>query len=379
MVYKSAAETATRLAQELRELGADLVVALTHQREPNDFKLATDLPPNLVDIILGGHDHFYAHTIINGITILRSGTDFKQLSYIEGFRNVDGCPEWKFDVVRRDVVSSIPEDRSMAKLVAQITSDLNLSLNKGIAVSSIPLDSRCSTVRQSESNFGNFVSDLLRSYYSADCALLSGGTIRGDQLYPAGILRLKDILGCFPFEDPVVLLRVRGHAIVAALENGVSQLPALEGRFCQVSNIIYGVRLDKSSGSRLTFVRLGDKPIDLHRTYTLATVGYMARGKDGFSSLNTVNSEVEVLVRECEGAQIVTILRQYFLRLEVPGTGSDRVRDFQSRTLWNHTCTGLSFEPLSPASEIGNATGGRPEVCFLPNRYIGTLLMRPVI
>lgn len=37
--------------------GADLVIALTHMRQPNDVKLAKQVPE--IDAVLGGHDHFY--------------------------------------------------------------------------------------------------------------------------------------------------------------------------------------------------------------------------------------------------------------------------------------------------------------------------------
>ena len=36
--------------------GADIVVALTHMRWPNDRKVAREVD---VDIVLGGHDHDY--------------------------------------------------------------------------------------------------------------------------------------------------------------------------------------------------------------------------------------------------------------------------------------------------------------------------------
>ncbi|KAJ5544459.1 hypothetical protein N7461_006763 [Penicillium sp. DV-2018c] len=321
LIYKSASETARVLAKVLRTQGADLVVAVTHQREPNDYKLANNLSPGLVDIILGGHDHFYAHAIVNGIHILRSGTDFKQLSYIEAFRKSDGLPGWDFNITRRDVVRSIPEDPDTLALVARLTSSLKAKLDKPIGFTVSPLDGRFSTVRQRESNLGNFVCDLMRFYYGADCAMMAGGTIRGDQIYPPGILKLKDLLNCFPFEDPVVLLKVRGHALLAALENGVSQLPALEGRFSQVSNINYGFKLEAPSGSRITFAHVGGEPIDLQRDYVLATRGYMARGKDGFASLliQAEGGEVEELVSEESGVLISTILRQYFLSLKVLG------------------------------------------------------------
>lgn len=294
---------------------------MTHQREPNDHKLAENLSPDLVNIILGGHDHFYAHSIVNGIHVLRSGTDFKQLSYIEAYRKPNNLPGWDLNITRRDVVRSIPEDPDTVAMVARLGSSLKAKLEKPIGFTVSPLDGRFSTVRQRESNLGNFVCDLMRSYYAADCAIMAGGTIRGDQIYPPGILKLKDLLNCFPFEDPVVLLRVRGHALLAALENGVSQLPALEGRFSQVSNISYGFKLEAPSGSRITFALVGGEPIDMQRDYVVATRGYMARGKDGFRSLliKAEGGQAEELVSEENGVLISTILRQYFLSLKVLG------------------------------------------------------------
>ena len=264
LIYKSATKTALELAPRLREQGADLVVAVTHQREPNDNKLAQNLPPGTVDIILGGHDHFYAHSIINGTHVLRSGTDFKQLSYIEAWRKSDGSG-WDFSIDRRDMIRAIPEDPATVNLVERVTSSLKAKLEKPIGFTVRPLDGRFSTVRQKESNLGNFVCDLMRYYYAADCAMMAGGTMRGDQVYPPGIIRLKDILNCFPFEDPVVLLRVKGDALFEALENGVSQLPAMEGRFTQVSNISFGFKPSAPPGSRITFANIGSKPIDYDR------------------------------------------------------------------------------------------------------------------
>lgn len=321
LIYKSASATAKELAPRLREQGAELVVVVSHQREPNDNKLAKSLPLGLVDIIVGGHDHYYAHAVVNGTHVLRSGTDFKQLSYIEAFRKSGTGAGWDFNIIRRDVMRSIPEDAETVAMVDRLTCSLKAKLEKPVGYTVSPLDGRFSTVRQRESNLGNFVCDLMRYYYAADCAIMAGGTIRGDQIYPAGVIRLKDLLNCFPFEDPVVLLRVRGQALLDALENGVSQLPALEGRFTQVSNIAFGFKLDGPSGARVTFARVGGKPIDLEREYTLATRGYMARGKDGFSSLlvKSEGGEVEELVCEENGVLISTILRQYFLSLKVLG------------------------------------------------------------
>jgi len=42
---------------------------------------------------------------------------------------------------------------------------------------------------------------------------------------------VKDITNCFPFEDPVVVIKVSGKGLLDALENGVSLYPAQEGGF----------------------------------------------------------------------------------------------------------------------------------------------------
>lgn len=309
------------LVPGLREQGAEIIIAVTHQREPNDIKLAEKTPPGLIDIILGGHDHYYAHSVVNGTHILRSGTDFKQLSYIEAWRKRDGSGGWDFNITRRDIVRTIPPDHETTNLVIKLTSALKSKLEKPIGYTASPLDARFTTVRTRESNLGNFVCDLMRFYYDAECAIMAAGTIRGDQVYPPGILRLKDILNCFPFEDPVVVLNIQGKNIVDALENGVSQLPGLDGRFPQVSNITFGFNPSAPPGSRISWVKVGGKPIELERYYVMATRGYMSRGKDGYVSLlvKSAGGEVEELISEENGILISTILRQYFLSLKVLG------------------------------------------------------------
>lgn len=278
LIYKSASATAKELVPKLREQGADMVVCLSHMREPNDKKLA-DQTDGLMDIILGGHDHTYSHSFIKGTHVLRSGTDFKQLSYIEARRKTNDQQGWDFDIWRRDITSEIKEDPETLVLVSKLTSKLQRSLSRVIGWTATPLDGRFRTVRMGESNLGNFVCDILRHHHEADCAIMAAGTIRGDQVYPPGAIRIKDVTTCFPFEDPAVLLRVTGQAIWDALENGVSLYPALEGRFPQVSNIVFEFDPKRGRGGRLIYLNIGGKPYQRSKKYLLATRGYMGRGK----------------------------------------------------------------------------------------------------
>lgn len=50
--------------------GCELIVALTHMRTPNDFKLANNASD--IDIILGGHDHVCENNVVNEILFIHS-------------------------------------------------------------------------------------------------------------------------------------------------------------------------------------------------------------------------------------------------------------------------------------------------------------------
>ncbi|KAF2130271.1 5'-nucleotidase-like protein [Dothidotthia symphoricarpi CBS 119687] len=358
IIYKSASETAKELIPGLKEQGAEIIVCVSHQREPNDNKLAEHTGGDLIDIILGGHDHYYSFSLINGTHVLRSGTDFKQLSHIEAWRKPEG-KGWDFKIIRRDVVSSIPQDKAAMALVDEQTQKIRKRLDKPIGYTAAPLDARFTTVRTRESNIGNFVCDLMRYYYSADCCIMASGTIRGDQVYPPGVLKLRDIVNCFPFEDPVVVLKVTGKAIQEALENGVSNYPALEGRFPQVSNISFEVDYSKKPMERISNVFIDGKPVDETHEYVLATRGYMGRGKDGYTSLliEEEGGVAKEIVSEENGVLISAILRQYFMSLKVLGkwkrwgnSMNTKFASIQTNLQTNHQHTFHEASPTSPTA-----------------------------
>lgn len=150
---------------------------------------------------------------------------------------------------------------------------------------------------------------------------MAAGTIRGDQIYPPGVLKVKDILNCFPFEDPCVVIALKGECILQALENGVSKYPALEGRFPQISGMRMTFDPKLEPGKRCSDVHIGGKPIVLNKEYTLATRDYMVRGKDGFTSLmlEEEGGTARSIVSEENGLLISMILRQYFMSLKALG------------------------------------------------------------
>lgn len=191
LIHTDPVVSAKKLIPGLRAQGAEIIIALCHQREHHDVRLAQETPEGLIDLVLSGHDHHYRQARVRSTQILCSGSDYKQLSYIEASRT---DTKWDFNITRRDVNSAVPEDPYTVALMDKLFSSLQGKLQKVIGYTAVPLDTRFATVRASESNMGNFVSDLMRFYYNTDCAMLVGGTIRADTVYPPGILRLKDIV-----------------------------------------------------------------------------------------------------------------------------------------------------------------------------------------
>ena len=88
LIHTDTAVTARELIPELRAQGAEMIIALCHQREAHDTRLAQEVPE--IDIILSGHDHHYRQSKVRETLVLCSGSDYKQLSYIEAVRTTSG-------------------------------------------------------------------------------------------------------------------------------------------------------------------------------------------------------------------------------------------------------------------------------------------------
>lgn len=115
---------ADRLCKELRENGAELVIALTHMRWPNDIRLAKEAKG--LDLILGGHDHEYEVREVKGVWIVKSGSDFRHLSRVDIRKKADMTYEYTID--RKDVLKVIHEDQGIKSIVDKYNDNIQVSL-----------------------------------------------------------------------------------------------------------------------------------------------------------------------------------------------------------------------------------------------------------
>lgn len=144
-------------------------------------------------------------------------------------------------------------------------------------------------VRTQETNLGNLICDIMVAHTGADLAMTNGGGLRAS--VGVGPITLEDVLEIHPFGNLVVTLEMTGAQILEALENGVSQFPATDGRFLQVSNIRYSFNPNLPSGERILEVLYKGEPLCMDSTFVVATNGFLAAGGDEY----TVMEESELL------------------------------------------------------------------------------------
>jgi 2',3'-cyclic-nucleotide 2'-phosphodiesterase (5'-nucleotidase family) len=104
------------------------------------------------------------------------------------------------------------------------------------------------------------------------------------------------VLTVLPFGNIVVTLSVNGAELKAMLENGVSAMPAANGKYPQVSGLCFSYNIAAAVGSRVTgAVRQAEDgsctgaPIDLTAgsTYQIAENDFMASGGDGYQNFTS--------------------------------------------------------------------------------------------
>jgi 2',3'-cyclic-nucleotide 2'-phosphodiesterase (5'-nucleotidase family) len=125
----------------------------------------------------------------------------------------------------------------------------------------------------------------MRAYAGTDVALMNGGGIRTDAVYPAGPITRKAIIAFLPFGNALVSVKITGAALKAALENGVSQVEAGAGRFPQVSGLRFTWSRHRPVGARILTVTINGQPLSATQIYTVATNDYMLGGGDGYTAL----------------------------------------------------------------------------------------------
>ena len=332
--YIDLVDEARRLAKQLlEEQHCDVIIAVTHSREANDFLLAEQVDD--IDIIAGGHDHHYSAKVINGTLVLNSGTDFRDFTeiWIE-FPDAGVAPpeagasvtsrrfppgSLSFHHTRHSIVLDDQEADDIKALVDHHSGDLRRRQAATIASLETALDSRAPHVRGRETAVGNFVADIIRTATKSDAVLINGGSLRADEVQGPGDFTLGDLMRLCPMQTGLPTVSITGTLLANALDHAVASVPKTAGTFPVVSGIHFEYDASKAPGSRVdrASIQVKGEPIDLEKTYRVTTTDYMFGGGDGFTSLDHNSEEVNVVV-DLENAPVLPmLLRNHFRKVEV--------------------------------------------------------------
>jgi 5'-nucleotidase / UDP-sugar diphosphatase len=287
LAFQPAVAVMRAQCEALQRDGAELVIAVMHADRSQALALART---NVADVILTGHTHDLFIDFDGRTLVVESSYDAHYVTVVDlnleikrqgNQREVAWWPQ--FRVIDTATVTPDPE---VGAAVAGFERLLNSEMDVPLGTVAVELDSRVATVRGHEAAIGNLIADAMRARGHADAAIMNGGGIRAGKVYPPGSpVTRRDVLAELPFGNHLVVVAVKGSDLRAAIENGLSRLPAIAGRFPQVSGMRIEYDPQQPAGSRVVSIAVGGAPLDPDRMYKLATNDFMARGGDGYTSL----------------------------------------------------------------------------------------------
>ncbi|MFL5924912.1 MAG: 5'-nucleotidase C-terminal domain-containing protein [Gaiellaceae bacterium] len=309
-------------AASLKAQGVNTIVAIGHLGATNGTLTSptgplVDLADNVtnVDAVIGDHTDFQVvSSRPNGVLVTENrskGIRFTRVRLVIDtkakqvvYKTADFHKPWDIGVT---------PDATIQARIDQLNSQLAPILSTVIGSSTrfVPRADACGNGvgRTCESLVGNIVTDAMRTKYApigVDFALTNSGGLRADLTCPTTDnpndfcpsytpppypITRGQVLTVLPFGNIVVTLQVNGAELKTMLENGISRMPAVDGRFPQVSGLCFTYDISAPVGSRVTSVvrQAGDgsctgAPVDLTSasTYKIAENDFMANGGDGY-------------------------------------------------------------------------------------------------
>ncbi len=281
-----------REALRLRtEAHVDLVIALTHQDSDEDLKILEKVEG--VDVLIGGHTEGFDGLYAPGLMEPVESVTHPRSVYVKTHRQ--GRTVGRLDLTIEEgtviqarshnipVTEAVPVDPKVQQLLGEYRQRFAQHATQVLGEASVRLQGDRPVVRTQEANLGNLLADRMRGRLGTDIALINAGQIRRS-LEP-GPVTLGDVLSVLPFDSALVTLHVTGALLRQILEHSVSQWPNHSGRFFQISGLQVTYQGSAAVGSRVKSIMVGGAPLDISKTYTVATDAFVADGGDGYDML----------------------------------------------------------------------------------------------
>jgi 2',3'-cyclic-nucleotide 2'-phosphodiesterase (5'-nucleotidase family) len=308
----------------LRSKGVKTIIALGHEGA-NEGTVTDPSGPLIdiadalhgVDVVMGDHNDVQVlSTRPNGVLVTENRGKGIRFTRVRLLVDRDtGKVEYKTADFHKPWNIGIAPDPAIQAKIDELNTALTpiFATQIGTSTRAIPRSDSCGRGdgRLCESLVGNTATDSMRTTYGVDFAITNSGGLRADLTCPN-----PDIPGDFcssftpppfpitrgqnfavlPFGNIVVTMSVNGAELKTMLENGVSSMPAANGRFPQVSGLCFRYDISAPVGSRvLSAVRQAadgtctGAAVDLTAatTYTIAQNDFTANGGDGYPNFSS--------------------------------------------------------------------------------------------
>ena len=298
-------EQTNHMADKARSEGADYVVLLAHIGlfRLSGVENSIDLINHTrgIDAVLDGH----SHSIINDTLIANAegkmvhltstGTKFQNM----GVLTIDTSGSISAMLYKADAYDKV--DAEIKQYVEKVKNDATEAGNYVIGHSDFEMSIYDAdgkrVVRNQECGLGNFVADSYREMFGTDVAVVNGGGLR--ETIKAGNVTYNNIFNVTPFGNTLCSGNITSQQLLDALEFCYSVLPEEAGRFSHISGMRLCidtsvkaefemtdnqfVAVKKDSPRRVSDLEILNastgtyEPVDLSRTYTIASNNFLLR------------------------------------------------------------------------------------------------------
>lgn len=294
--------------------GAKIFVALVHEGATLCDAMTQKCSGPLIDfakgltgfhVVFGDHTDIQVNEIINGARVVENRS--KGLTYARV--NMSVIP-WTGFVTKSStqivspIKSAVTPDAAVDSMLQPYRTQLSAQLDGVIGIATDIFPRGGNIERLGEVAIGNLAADSIRLKYNTQLAMVNGGGIRaplpstyapantmlrrtsaGYASGPPYDLVVGDAYTVFPFGNAVVTRTVTGAQLWAAMEYGISALPAASGRFPQISGFGFTYSASAMPNARIIEMHLnGGTPIPKDQTtFTMALPDFTNNGGDGYT------------------------------------------------------------------------------------------------
>lgn len=304
ITFTDPAEAVRAEVAKLTADGVNRIIVLSHSGIHPDEGIATI---DGVDLVVGGHTNTLLSNTVEGASgpypemidgpdgptpVVQAGAYGRYLGTLALTFDDDGkVTKAEGNPLLLD--ASIEKDPKFVERIVELAGPLEAIRTEVVGETAAAIDGSRETCRAMECPMGDLVADAMLDRTAAQgvtIAIQNGGGLRAS--IDEGPITMGDVLTVLPFQNTLATFELTGAGVVAALENGVSQIEDGGGRFPQVAGIRYTADKSVPAGEgRIKSVEVKDgeswAPLDPEKTYLVVSNNFMRQGGDGYSVFET--------------------------------------------------------------------------------------------